>query len=221
MNTDLIGYYHDRAKEYDKVYLNPAEQTDLQTATQLFQTLFYQKMVLEIACGTAYWTDRIAKTAAAVDAIDANKQMIEIAKGKIGADNVVFHVADMYAFVPEKKYSGLFGGFIWSHIPLQDLEQFIDTLQNWLMPDSILVFIDSNYVENTYHDKKNIAQTDEYGNTYQMRMLESGESYLVLKNFPTHDFLLQKLSRIATEIECIDLTHYWILSAKTKAARDK
>lgn len=221
MNTDLISYYHDRAKEYDKVYLNPAEQTDLQTATQLFQTLFCQKTVLEIACGTGYWTDRIAKTAAAVHAIDANKQMIEIAKGRINADNVVFHVADMYALMPEKKYDGLFGGFIWSHIPLQDLDRFVDTLQNWLMPGSILVFIDSNYVENTYHDKKNIAQTDEYGNTYQMRTLESGASYLVLKNFPACDFLLQKLSRIATEIACIDLTHYWIVSAKIKAAKDE
>lgn len=221
MNTDLINYYCNRAKEYDKVYLNPAEQTDLQTATRLFQTLFYQKVVLEIACGTAYWTDRIAKTATAVDAIDANKQMIEIAKGRINADNVVFHVADMYAFVPEKRYDGLFGGFIWSHIPLQDLDRFIDTLQNWLIPDSMVVFIDSNYVANTYHDKKNIAQTDEHGNTYQARELENGENYLVLKNFPTHDLLLKKLSRIATEIECIDLTHYWIVSAKTKAASGK
>ncbi len=28
MNQDLVSYYKDRAKEYEKVYLNPDEQGD-------------------------------------------------------------------------------------------------------------------------------------------------------------------------------------------------
>lgn len=50
MNQDIISYYNDRAKEYDRVYSNSEEQQDLSTATDLFQDLFAGKKVLEVAC---------------------------------------------------------------------------------------------------------------------------------------------------------------------------
>ena len=76
MNRDIIAYYHHRAGEYDKVYLNPAEQSDLLEATKFFQDIFYRKDVLEIACGTGYWTERIAKVANSVYATDINQSVI-------------------------------------------------------------------------------------------------------------------------------------------------
>ena len=216
MNQDLTIYYKDRAKEYDKVYQIAEEQEDLLKATDLFQSIFKNKSVLEIACGTGYWTERIAKTATSVFATDINKSVVEIALRRQTKNNVRFNVADMYHLNTDMKYQGIFGGFIWSHILLQDLDRFLLKLKDLLTEDEILVFIDSNPVDDTIHDKKRVSHTDEHGNTYQTRMLEDGTSHLVLKNFPTKEFLLNKLSVIATDINYIQLEYYWIVSCSLK-----
>src|SRR5262245_61706148 len=119
MNQDLTSYYRDRAKEYDKVYLIPDEQEDLIKATEIFQELFPNKTVLEIACGTGYWTEQISKVATSIFATDINESVIEIAKARKNFDNVIFEVADIFSLKTETKYDALFGGFIWSHILLQ------------------------------------------------------------------------------------------------------
>lgn len=213
MNQDLVSYYSDRAKEYEKVYLNPAEQDDLQTAEKIFKDLFANKKVLEIACGTGYWTERIAKTATSIFATDINESVIEIAKQR-QTENITFAVADMFDFKPVEKFDAVFGGFIWSHILLQDLDKFLNKVKSFVKPDGTIVFIDGNAVAGTNHDLKNITKTDEFGNTFQTRKLENGTSHLVLKNFPTKDFLIQKLSSVATEINFINLEFYWIISCK-------
>lgn len=220
MNQNLVSYYNDRAKEYEKVYLNPDEQEDLLKAAKIFQDLFAQKTVLEIACGTGYWTERIAKTATSIFATDINESVIEIAKER-QKENITFAIADMYDFTPDEKYEGVFGGFIWSHILLQDLDKFIDQVKSFLKPNGTIVFIDGNAVEGTVHDVKKITKTDEHGNTYQTRKLENGSSHLVLKNFPTKEFLVQKLSSVATDINSINLKYYWIVSCKLNETAEK
>ena len=222
MNENLVSYYNNRAKEYEKVYLNPDEQEDLLKATEIFQSLFAQKTVLEIACGTGYWTERIAKTATSIFATDINESVIEIARKKQIGSNATFAIADMFDFTPAEKFEAVFGGFIWSHILFQDLDKFIDTVKGFLKPGGTIVFIDGNAVEGTNHDLKKITKTDEHGNTFQTRKLENGTSHLVLKNFPTKEFLFQKLSSIATDINFINLKYYWIISCKlTETANNK
>ena len=105
----------------------------------------------------------------------------------------------------------MFGGFIWSHILLQDLDNFIDKIKGLVPSDGTIVFMDNNYVEGSNHV---ITKTDGQGNTYQTRKLENGTSHLVLKNFPTKEFIFDKLSDIATEINFINLTYYWIVTFK-------
>lgn len=211
MNQDLVSYYKDRAKEYEKIYLKPERQIDLQNATVILQSLFAHKTVLEIACGTGYWTEKIAETATSLHATDINESVIEIAQKKYYKNKVTFELADVYSFQIEKKYEAVFGGFIWSHILLQDLDTFIDNIKDFVSSDGTIAFMDNNYVEGSSHE---ITKKDEQGNTYQTRNLEDGTAHLVLKNFPKKEFILNKLSSIATEIEFINLKYYWIVSFK-------
>ncbi|AHM62799.1 putative methyltransferase [Flammeovirgaceae bacterium 311] len=214
MNQDLTLYYKERAKEYDKVYSIPEEQNDLVKATEIFQKLFFQKHVLEIACGTGYWTEQISKSATSIFATDINESVIEIAKSRKIFENVVFEVADMYSLTPKAKYDALFGGFIWSHILLQDLDDFLDKITGFLKPNATVAFIDSKQVEGSSHSIKGISKTDEQGNTYQTRNLENGANHLVLKNFPSQEFLIQKLTKFSKHINYIDLEYYWIVFYK-------
>lgn len=217
MNQDMTSYYRERALEYDKVYWRPEEQEDLLRAADLFQSIFAHKAVLEIACGTGYWTAQIAKTAASVLATDINKAVIDIAQAKHFSGQVTFEVADMNRLTTYKKFDGVFGGFIWSHVLLQDIDNFLSHLAARVVENGDIAFIDSLQVEGSNHDKKRITRVDPHGNTFQIRQLENGTTHEVLKNYPSHDFLREKLSRVATDINWIQLEHYWIATGKRRA----
>ncbi len=208
MNTDLVKYYKDRAKEYEKIYSKPERQEELITASKILQETFRGKSVFEIACGTGYWTEHIAKTAHAIIATDINETVLEIAKQKeYPLKNVKFEVVDIFNTTLTKKHESLFAGFIWSHIKKQDLANFIKSLRSMIKPDGTVVIMDNNYVEGSNHP---ITETDESGNTFQTRKLDDGSSHLVLKNFPTENYFKEVMKEFSGEIKFINLKYYWI-----------
>jgi len=210
MNSDLVAYYKERAREYEDIYLKPERQEDLRSAATILQDLVKDKTVIEIACGTGYWTEQIAQTAEHVFATDINEAVIDIAKQKdIPAGKASFSVADVYALPEGKTYDCLFGGFIWSHIPLQELDTFISAVNKIVAPGGTVVFMDNNYVAGS---STAISDSDEYGNTFQARELKDGSKHRVLKNFPSEDFLRDKPGGIAGDISITRLKYYWILS---------
>lgn len=214
MNTDLIKYYKDRAKEYETIYLKPERQDDLKNVTALLQNIFTNKTVFEIACGTGFWTEKIAQTASAVFATDINKTVIDVAEQKqYTKNNVKFGLADIFNLSNNIKHESLFGGFIWSHIKLQDLDKFLNTIDNLTLPGGTVVFIDNHFVEGSNHP---IANTDQDGNTFQSRKLEDGTTHLVLKNFPTESFLQTTLADISTDFQFINFKYFWVLTYKTR-----
>ena len=214
MNSDLITYYKERAQEYEDIYLKPERQDDLRSAGRILRAVFEDRTVLEIACGTGYWTEQIVQTARWVLATDINETVIDIARQKnIPAGRGTFSVADIYELRQDTRYDSLFGGFIWSHIPLQELEGFISTINKIVAPGSTVVFMDNNYVPGS---NTPISDTDGYGNTFQTRQLKDGTKHRVLKNFPTGHFLREKLGGMADNISIIKLRYYWILSYRSR-----
>ena len=194
------------------MYSIPEEQQDLAKSVKIFQKMFFNKNVFEIACGTGYWTEQISRSAASVFATDINENVIEIAKERKLSGNVTFEVADLFEVKTNFNYDALFGGFIWSHILIEELDNFLNKVTKPLKSNSTIAFIDSRHVRDGFHDLRSISKTDENGNTFQIRTLENGMSYQVLKNFPSEEFLVQKLSRVAHDINYIELEHYWIAS---------
>jgi 2-polyprenyl-3-methyl-5-hydroxy-6-metoxy-1,4-benzoquinol methylase len=218
MNTDLIAYYKARAKEYEKIYLKPERQDELKSATSILQNIFANKTVFEIACGTGFWTEKIAQTATSIFATDINQAVIEVAEQKqYEKSNVTFGLENIFNLSDNTNYECLFGGFIWSHIKLQDLDKFLDAVNNKTSPGSIVVFMDNNFVEDSNHP---ITNTDQEGNTFQTRNLEDATTHLVLKNFPTESFLRKKLADFVTNLEFINLKYYWVLTYKTRTGNN-
>lgn len=213
MNEDLIYYYNKRAKEYEIIYDKPERQNDLAKAKELLQTTFLNKQVLEVACGTGYWTESIAATAKEILATDVNDAVIEIARSKTYVNTKVrFERKDIFQLQSNIKHESLFGGFIWSHIKLQELNRFIITINDLVKTGGTIVLMDNNYVEGS---NTPLSGTDEFGNTYQERKLEDGTMHKVLKNFLNEKFMHEILSNKARDIEIINLKYFWILTYKT------
>jgi demethylmenaquinone methyltransferase/2-methoxy-6-polyprenyl-1,4-benzoquinol methylase len=211
MKTDLVDYYAKRAKEYEKIYDKPERQADLLALKEVLKAAFNNEEIIEIACGTGYWTQEIAETAFSVLATDINQQVIDVAKAKrYLKNNVSFAIADSYTLANiQPAFTAGFGGFIWSHVPLEKLAQFLETLHSKIKSGGKIVFIDNNYVEG---NSTPISQTDSRGNTYQRRLLEDGTGYLVLKNFPTETQIRLLLKENALNIEFKQLEYFWCLT---------
>jgi ubiquinone/menaquinone biosynthesis C-methylase UbiE len=208
-NTDLVSYYRGRASEYEQVYSKPERQHDLAEAATILQTSFAGKNVFEIACGTGYWTKRIAEKASSVFATDINDAVLEIARHKAYENNnVLFVQADVNHYQPSRKYKALFGGFFWSHIPVQELRDFLKNTNRLVLPGGLIVFMDNNYVAGS---STPINRTDEYGNSCQLKMLENGTTHLVCKNFPSEVFIRDQLQGIGRTIQFLNLEFFWIL----------
>ncbi len=210
MNTrelELQSYYRSRAPEYDDVYLKPERQTDLRDIERWLPARLADVAVLEVACGTGYWTRFIAQTAAHVVAIDTSPETIRIAKGRVPAGKVKFLVADAYD-LPHRlgEFGAAFAGFWFSHIPKARRRAFLRGLHALLLPGANVVLLDNRYVEGS---SSPIAETDSDGNTYQLRHLEDGSLHRILKNFPSEAELQSLVPGIGTGGTLSTWQYYW------------
>ena len=211
----LEKYYDRRASEYEKIYDKPERQHELEWLRQRIPELLQERTVLEVACGTGYWTQFIARTARMVHACDINESVLEIAREKpIAPGRVSFFKAD--AITLEGVPAGCdaaFAGFWWSHVKKSAIATFVSNLANRLEPGARVVVLDNTFVEGS---STPISRRDAEGNTYQMRKLANGEDYEVVKNFPTEQELREALADVAAEAHLETLRYYWLLVFRTK-----
>ena len=206
----LEKYYAKRASEYEQVYEKAERQEELEWLRGRIPALLEGRTVLEVACGTGYWTQYIAKAAKKVYACDINDAVLEIAREKpIPRDRVEFFKADAVTLegVPAG-CDGAFAGFWWSHVKKSGIERFVANLATRLEPGARVGILDNVYVEAS---STPISRRDAEGNTYQMRKVLSGEEYEVLKNFPTADELRAAVAPVAGEAHLESLNYYWLL----------
>lgn len=210
-----ITYYQKRAKEYERIYELPERQSELKELKLELASTLEGKHLLEVACGTGYWTHFIANFANSILATDVNQEVIDVARQKKYAKKNVFYKKLDYRELDQidDQYDALFGGFIWSHIAKQRFENFLDLIQNKVVSGGQFVFLDNQYI---HGESTPLSRQDEQGNTYQIRTLESGEQFEIIKNYPDKHVTNFLLSQFATDIEWIDLKYYWLLKFTKK-----
>src|SRR5256885_17152605 len=79
---DILDYYAARAHEYERVYEKPERRDDLAILHRIIPELFLGRDVLEVACGTGYWTRRIGASAAHVTACDLVDEVLALPTAK-------------------------------------------------------------------------------------------------------------------------------------------
>jgi demethylmenaquinone methyltransferase/2-methoxy-6-polyprenyl-1,4-benzoquinol methylase len=179
----MQSYYAVRASEYDRVYLKPERQSDLRQIEQWLPSVLVGTTVLEVACGTGYWTQFIAPVASSVFALDSSPETLRIAKERVAAPNTEFRIGDAYALDRlGRPFNAAFAGFWFSHVPLERQREFLLGLNSALAPGARVVLLDNLFVEGS---SSAITEQDANGNTYQSRSLDDGSKHRILKNFPT------------------------------------
>ena len=206
-DPELQSYYTARALEYDQVYLKPERQSDLRELERWLSPHFAGATVLEVACGTGYWTQFIAQSAAKVVAIDASPETMRLAEHRVPKGKVQFLIGDAYN-LPQHlgKFTAAFAGFWFSHVPRAKRHIFLQGLNALLMPGSNVILLDNRYVEG---NSSPITETDSDRNTYQTRPLKDGSIHRVLKNFPAEPELQSLLHGIGKDGTFSIWLYYW------------
>jgi len=214
-SPELVEYYRRRAGEYEAIYAKPERQADLAVLRQVVPERLAGRRVLEIACGTGYWTTLVAARAMSMVATDMGDEPMAIARSKPYPPNRVrFEKADAYELSEELgRFDGALAMFWWSHIPLKQIGRFLTSLHRRLEPGARVVMFDNLYIDGS---STPVAERDAEGNTYQLRSLADGSTNRVLKNFPTEKDLRSALQPYATRFSNRAFEYYWLVDYDLK-----
>jgi len=204
-SPELIDYYRRRAAEYEAIYAKPERQTDLAILRQAIPAKLRGARVLEIACGTGYWTQLVAEVAKEVVATDLAEEPMRIAQAKVYQNQPKFSAADAYALPASLgRFDAALAVFWWSHVPRERIGEFLASLHARLEPGARVVLMDNRFVEGS---STPISEIDPQGNTYQLRRLGDGSQIRVLKNFPAEAELRAQLPA-TLKVEMLE--YYWL-----------
>jgi len=205
---ETLEYYSRRAREYERIYARPERREDLERLRGWVGEQLSGRDVLEIACGTGYWTEIAAAGARSILATDMSEAVLEMARAKTYPEGRVrFGIADAWSLAPvQGEFDAGLAAFWWSHVPWRRRTEFLAGWHRRLGIGARCVLLDNRYVEGS---STPIARRDDEGNTYQRRRLDDGSEHEVMKNFPTADQMRATLSPHAASVTIVELDHYW------------
>ncbi|MEW5796722.1 MAG: class I SAM-dependent methyltransferase [Candidatus Zixiibacteriota bacterium] len=210
VGDSLEEYYRARAPEYEQVYYrdDPARQAELSAESERLARLAAGKTVLELACGTGWWTKAMSADAARIVATDIAGETIALAREKTYGCEVEFLVADMFTHEFEREAFDLVVLRFWfSHHPRQDFAKLFDILTRPLRRGGLIWMMDNNPPAPGTGGLTH--QTDKHGNNYKLRTLSNGQSYLVLKNYFSRNELEVILGERFDIRSLIHQPYYW------------
>jgi len=110
--------------------------------------------VLEIGCGTGYFTKEIVKTGAFVTAIDISPELLNIAKEEIKETNVSFVLENAYQMTFEaNSFDSIVGSSVLHHL---EIEKAISEMFRVLKPGGSMYFTEPNMMNPQIAMQKNI-----------------------------------------------------------------
>jgi ubiquinone/menaquinone biosynthesis C-methylase UbiE len=110
--------------------------------------------VLELGCGTAYFTRELADTGAAITAIDISPELLEAARASCPAQNVKFEVQNAYELsYANASFDLVVGSSVLHHL---ELGRAISEIYRVLKPGGVIRFTEPNMLNPQIAVQKNI-----------------------------------------------------------------
>ena len=151
--------------------------------------------VLELACGTGFFTRELARHAGSLTAVDASPRLLAINRARVDAPNVTYVQADLFAWAPDRRYDAVFFGFWLSHVPPDVLADFWALVRRCLAPGGRVAFVDE--------DARAASQDEGYatdGVPAARRRLSDGRQFEIVKVFWWPDALENRLRALGWDV---------------------
>ena len=152
--AEQVAYYRARAPEYDDWFFRRGDydhgpdwnrrwREEVDVLRQALDAAQPSGRVLELACGTGLWTERLAPYAVGLTCVDASPEVIALNRARVDAKHVDYVCADLFAWEPAQRYDFVFFGFWLSHVPAGAFIPFWSMVARALAPGGRVFFADS------------------------------------------------------------------------------
>ena len=198
--AEQIRYYRERAPEYDEWFLRQGRYdrgeehrrawfAEVAAVEAALLAAGPSGDVLELACGTGWWTQRLAPLARRLTAVDAAPEALALNRARVQAANVTYVEADLFAWQPDRRYNLVFFGFWLSHVPPERFAAFWDLVAAALKPRGRAFFVDSLYTSSSTALDQRIERSG-----VVERRLNDGRTYRIVKVFYEPEALMADLA---------------------------
>ncbi|HXW79103.1 MAG TPA: class I SAM-dependent methyltransferase [Acidimicrobiales bacterium] len=185
------AFYSARAPEYDEWWqrrgrydkgADLAREWDLQVAQVAYALDLFGVFgdVLELAGGTGWWTQRLARGAAHLTVVDASPETLQLNRDRVARADVEYVVADLFSWRPTRTYDLVFFSFWLSHVPRTRFRAFWSLVGSCLVPGGRAFFVDSRNDPAPTSEVRDPYVT-RYGQDLHLRRLYDGSEYRVVK----------------------------------------
>lgn len=216
-----IAYYQARATEYDEWFLRqgrydrgPAQNApwfaEVQEVSQQLAGFNPAGEVLELACGTGWWTGQLVQYASHLTVVDAAAEVLAIHRARYGSPPIDYVQADLFAWQPTRHYDVVFFSFWLSHVPPERLAPFWRTVAAALHPGGRVFFIDSLQSESS------TAQDQDWGTpqtVMQRRRLNDGREFEIVKIYYPPEALMAQLHALGWQMTVSTTSNYFLYGA--------
>ncbi len=196
MNKNIKTYYKKRAKVYDQsMYFRdePNRNKEIVEITKTVKKIFKDKNIIEVACGTGYWTQIVSGVAKKIKATDAVGEMINIAETKKYSCPVDFEISNATKLSYKNKlFDAGLANFWLSHMYRKNVPKFLKKFHRVLKSGSIVFLCDNVF----HNDPFETPFIEEKGDGFRIRKLDNQE-YKVIKNYYRKSDLIKLFSPYA------------------------
>ena len=212
-------YYRARAGEYDEWFRREGRywrgpehkaQWDAEVSAVYAELDRFRPAgeVLELACGTGWWTERLAGyPGTCITVVDASPEVIEVNRGKLGEGRVRYVCDDIFARRPDRAYDVVFFGFWLSHVPPERFAGFWEQVRAALAPGGRFFFVDSLRTEASTAVNHRLPAPED---VVTVRKLNDGRSFHIVKVFYDPPELQARLGAMGWKAEVRGTDGYFL-----------
>jgi demethylmenaquinone methyltransferase/2-methoxy-6-polyprenyl-1,4-benzoquinol methylase len=212
---EQLAYYRARADEYDQWWLRADRydrdregwQADIAAVFEALDRFAPRGRILELACGTGIWSERLLGYSADLTLVDGAPEMLARAAARLEPRRVRYIEADLFEWVPAERFDTLFFSFWLSHVPPPLFAAFWRLVDACLAPGGRVFFVDSQREEtSTAVDHVLPAQ----GSDVARRRLNDGREFDVFKIFYDPAELTERLWALGWRFRVRETSRYFI-----------
>lgn len=185
--SEQLTYYRARAPEYDRwwyrteQYVLPPERKaewdeEVVRLEAAIDEMAPQGDVLELACGTGLWTERLARHATRITAVDGSREAMALNRARLADAAVDYVEADLFSWRPDGAYDVVFFSFWLSHVPAEEFADFWAMVGGALRPGGRAIFIDNRWGDGTASASPAVRTSG-----VEKRDLSDGSTYRIVK----------------------------------------
>ena len=230
MTDDLLEeqkrYYRGRAPYYDdwwqhrgRYARDPEREAawDAEVNTVAAALAAFQPYgdVLELAGGTGWWTQRLARTADALTVVDSAPEAIDLNRKRVGG-SVNYVLADIFGWEPARAYDVVFFSFWLSHVPRSHFDGFWELVRRCLRPGGRVFLVDNRHDPSPGPGDPYVRV---YGEDVHVRELNDGSEHRVVKVMYEPDELEHLLAERGWDAD-ITGTRWFVYGSAQKSSED-